>query len=363
MTENNRKPVMYLDQNVLDKLIKKGKDAHLLALKDKYHIVYSNGTLREIYKSATGAGDLRYAIEFITTLTILEATYFELPDIRSGNDAKPFESTESPCDMFLKFVNDVTPFDEFTHAFEKIGLTIYDGIEDYESFGNEQIKAMNNLRNFLINNLRELESELNICVDKNLKLQFETAINNCRNAIKELDNQIDEFKENVRVSLENFKEANKDGKLSERFRDEYNINKDKLEAIKGFDALARIITYIDEAKPDHLPSISDIVKVAYDDSIRIYQKIFILYDFLNLVGYYPDKKLNKEKEHLSSCLDRHHASLGCFCDVFVTQDKKFTKKMKVIYEHFNIATKIYDIEILDNGTTFIPQYDLELNIL
>ena len=47
----------------------------------------------------------------------------------------------------------------------------------------------------------------------------------------------------------------------------------------------------------------------------------------------------------------------------MTHDKRFIKKMKVIYENFNIATKIYDIEVLDDQTSFKVLYDLAEGII
>lgn len=40
MNSNIKKPSMYLDQNALDKLRKKGTDAHFSAIKDNYSILF-----------------------------------------------------------------------------------------------------------------------------------------------------------------------------------------------------------------------------------------------------------------------------------------------------------------------------------
>lgn len=363
MTEKTRKLAMYLDQNALDMLIKKGTDAHLFALKESFNIVYSDGTLREIYKAGHNASDINASLKFTKALTNLGAVYFQLPDISLNTDDRPYECTDAPNDVFLRFLNEVVPFDRFTQPFEKMGLALYNGVKDYDCFGNDQITAMYNLRNFLHENLELLEAELLECGNERIENHLQTAIDEYRKQIYELDSQLDEFQENVKYGIDSFKEANQINSIHKTFQKAYNINIDNLKKIEGDNALNRIFDYIDQVKPKNTPSLREVHQIIFDDNERIFNKIPHIYSLLNLVGYYSDENLNKEKRFLSSTLDSHHAQLGCFCDIFVTHDQKFAKKMKVIYEHFNIGTQIYDIDILENRISLKPLYNLELGIL
>lgn len=354
---------MYLDQNALDKLRKKGTDDHFFTLKDRYNFVYSNSTLREIHKAGVNANDSKKVAEFITILTKLEATYFQLPDISSNVDARPYECTDTPCNVYLKFLDEDLRYDEFTQPMEKIGLAIYNGIENYDEFGDIQISSMLDLKDFLSDNLTILELESANCTDKNTKSHLEIYIDLCRQRIQFLEYQLHDFQKDVRLMNENFKEANQNQSMNKAFREAYCINIDNLKKIEGFNALNRIFAYLDEVKPGNSPQLRELYKDIFDEDKRIFNRIFIIYDFLNLIGYYPDESLNKENKFLRSNLDRSHATLGCFCDIFVTHDQKFIKKMKVIYEHFNIATKIYDIEVLEEQTSFKVLYDLAEGII
>lgn len=363
MTENTKKSSMYLDQNALDKLRKKGTDAHFFALKDNYNFVYSNSTLREIHKAGVNANDSKKIAEFIIVLTKLSATYFQLPDISSNLDARPYECTDAPCDVYLKFVDEVLRYDEFTHPTEKIGLAIYNGIEDYDEFSDTQTNAMLALNSFLLDNLATLELEIENCDHENIKSYLETYINLCHQEVKVLEAKLDNFQKDVKFVNDKFKEANQVQSISNAFRNAYCINIDNIKKLEGLNALNRIFEYLDDVKPENLPQLRELYSTIFDKNERIFNRILIIYDFLNLIGYFPDESLNKENKFLRSNLDRSHATLGCFCDIFVTHDKRFIKKMKVIYEHFNIGTKIYDIEVLDDHTSFKVLYDLTENVI
>lgn len=363
MTEKTRKFAMYLDQNALDMLMKKGSDALFFGLKETFNIVYSDGTLREIYKAGHNANDINESLKFTKALTNLGAVYFQLPDISLNTNARPYECTDAPNDVFLRFLNEVVPFDEFTQPFEKVGLAIYNGVKDYDNFGNDQIVAMYNLRSLLLENLNILEAELLDSGNDSIENHLRTAIDEYRKEIYELDSQLDEFQENVKYGMDSFKKANQINSIHKSFQKAYNINIDNLKKIEGADALNKIFDYLDQVKPKNVPSIRELFKIIFDENERIFNKIPHIYFLLNLIGYYSDESLNKEKRFLSSTLDSHHAQLGCFCDIFVTRDQKFAKKMKVIYEHFNIGTQIYDIDVLDNRITLKPLYNLELDIL
>lgn len=352
MTGDIRKPSMYLDQNALDQLRKGGTDYHLLALKEDFNIVYSDSTLREIYKAGVNANDDNKTEEFLTILTKLDATYFKLPDISSDFDAKPYESTDKPRNVYLKFIDEDLRYDEFTQPMEKIGLAVYNGIGDYDEFGDNQISSMLALKKFLSDNLSILELESKNCTDENIKPHLEAYIDLCHQRMQLLELELHDFEKGVRFMNENFKEANQDQSMSKAFRDAYCINIDNLKKIEGSDALDNIFAYLDEVKPENSPQIRELYKDIFDEDKRIFNRIFIIYDFLNLIGYYPDESLNKENKYLRSCRDRHHAMLGCFCDIFVTNDERFIRKMKVIYEYFNIATKIYDIKVSDDQISF-----------
>lgn len=363
MIDNTKKLSMYLDQNALDKLKKKGTDAHFFALGDKFNFVYSDATLREIHKAGINANDSNKTADFIFILTKLKATYFQLPDISSNSDAQLYQCIDTPCDVYLRFVDKILRYDEFTQPMLKTGLAVYDGIKDYDEFGDSQINAMSDLNDFISDNFAAFKHEIENHTDEDVKSHLKPFINQGFQEIQVLASNLDDFEKDVKLMNENLKEANQDQSIVNTIREIYCINIDNLKKIEGLNALNRIFEYLDEVKPDNFPQLREAYSSIFNENERIFIRVSLIYDFLNLIGYYPDESLNKENKFLRSCLDRHHAMLGCFCDIFVTQDKRFVKKMKVIFEYFNIGTKIYDIEVLDDKTNFKAFYDLAEDII
>lgn len=294
---------------------------------------------------------------------MLDATYFQLPDTSYDYNARPYECDDSPCDLYAKYVDEVIRYDEFTKPMEKTGLALYDGVKDYSDSSNSEMNAILNLRDFLLNNLNALDKEIETCANKEAKLYFELVANKYRQEMKVFDSQLSDFKRNVAFVNEEFKKANQKESIHRAIRNTYCINIDNLKKIEGYDALNRIFKYLDKVSPKELPRLRESYSSIFDENIRIFIRISIIYDFLNLIGYFPDESLNKENKYLRSGLDRHHAMLGCFCDIFVTRDKRFIKKIKVIYEYFNLSTKIYNIEVLENSTSFKVLFDLTESVI
>lgn len=353
MADNTNKLSMYLDQNALDKLKKKGTDALFSSLRDTFNFVYSDATLREIHKAGINANDSEKIAEFIILLTKLEATYFQLPDISSNSDAQPYQCADTPCNVYLRLGDEVLRYDEFIQPMLKTGLAVYDGIKDYDEFGSSQINAMSALNGFISDNFAFFKHEIENHPDEDVRSYFEPFINQGFQEIQTLASNLDDFEKSVKLMNENLKEANQDQSIANTIRDIYCINIDNLKKIEGSNALNRIFEYLDAVKPDDFPQLREVYSSIFNEHERIFIRVSLIYDFLNLIGYYPDESLNKENKFLRSCLDRHHAMLGCFCDIFITQDKRFIKKMKVIFEYFNIATEIYDIEVLGDDINFL----------
>lgn len=81
----------------------------------------------------------------------------------------------------------------------------------------------------------------------------------------------------------------------------------------------------------------DLLNIKEDD---YFSKIHILYMWLNMMGYRPDKKFTKDRRFKSSTSDALHACYAAFTDVFVTGDEKLKLKMEAIYEYVGANTKI-----------------------
>ena len=73
----------------------------------------------------------------------------------------------------------------------------------------------------------------------------------------------------------------------------------------------------------------------------VMDKIAPIFIQLNIVGYYPDSKLNKEKTFISSMSDMQHAVYGAYANIFMTGDFRLYKKVEAIYEYLKIPTQYF----------------------
>ncbi|HEX5277913.1 MAG TPA: hypothetical protein VFW42_09615, partial [Fluviicoccus sp.] len=76
-----------------------------------------------------------------------------------------------------------------------------------------------------------------------------------------------------------------------------------------------------------------------------HQKITVIYNMLNTIGYYPDSQVKKERRFIASLSDTSHASFASFCDVLFSRDEYFIKKVKAVYEYLEIPTKVYFVSL------------------
>lgn len=72
----------------------------------------------------------------------------------------------------------------------------------------------------------------------------------------------------------------------------------------------------------------------------IYGKINVIFNFLNMVGYWPDKKIEKENKFRAAMSDSQHAGYAAYTNEFFTRDEGFAKRMYAVFEYLNIGTRI-----------------------
>lgn len=69
-------------------------------------------------------------------------------------------------------------------------------------------------------------------------------------------------------------------------------------------------------------------------------KIGMIYQWLNSVGFNPDSRMERENRMRASFRDQLHASLASFTSVIFTRDEAFAKKLEAIYEYLEIPTAV-----------------------
>ena len=84
----------------------------------------------------------------------------------------------------------------------------------------------------------------------------------------------------------------------------------------------------------------EIVPNMYNDTrmsyVQLEFSLEVLGDILNEVGYCKDNKVEKVK---SGVYDTEHSIYATYCDLFITNDKKLTKRLNAIYGYLGVGTR------------------------
>lgn len=75
-----------------------------------------------------------------------------------------------------------------------------------------------------------------------------------------------------------------------------------------------------------------------------YQKVDSIYNMLNMLGYFPDSKVHKERRFIAAISDQSHASYATFADILLSRDKAFLKKVEAAYELLGVDTNTFHVE-------------------
>jgi hypothetical protein len=327
------KPTAYLDQNILDLFVDGKHEEFAEKLKSSFQIVYSDETLKEIQRS----GD--YAYKFLTVLRDLGAYHLKLvleqPEFKETDRA-----TLTHCD----------PFDAF---------------QEYC----ENVKEYNYIQSSMEQWLFKYSGGLNGVgiaeIHENQKEAFSKLMNELRTQLQEFSDEIPDI-ECLSAEYENEMTANLAGALDETERlFKENIQDDKnwsgIKDLRNATGLGPkefnnitppgVIKKICE-KYKNLPPYNA-MDVGLEDFFGLkqnpifpdrphfkHQKVTGIYNMLNSIGYWPDSKVHKERRFVSALSDNSHASMASFCNVLLSRDEAFVKKVQAAYEYLEIPTVV-----------------------
>ncbi len=72
----------------------------------------------------------------------------------------------------------------------------------------------------------------------------------------------------------------------------------------------------------------------------------VIFELLDLFGYWKDK--SNKKSNYARFWDSSHTSFASNCDYFISEDKRIRNKAKVVYEIYDIKTKVLSPELRIN---------------
>jgi hypothetical protein len=162
-----------------------------------------------------------------------------------------------------------------------------------------------------------------------------------------------------------------DGEYFKDFRNSLADHGFKLDSNSGNWSYDTVIKNIDDfllrfgTNMTYLKYVETILKYT-KNPITQYEYYTTAYLMLDMIGYKSDK-LPKPTDNMKNILaDGEHSFYGGHCDYFVALDKKLRVKSKVLYNEFNIDTKIIEpqeiiselekvVDPLNNKTNFIQE--------
>lgn len=306
------KKTIYLDQNVLtelrvDKLYTndlKYIQIFKLLTSNKYTVVYSRVTLMEIYNIDNDI----YIDEHLKALKLLNAIYWD----------RLFTPNEHDVNVI---------YENFVKVHEgKFSKNLYASSKDF-------IKRINGI-NIGITTKDSFNSMLDEAVNipfsyLNDKLPILTKLNRYLSK-KAVDFTVNYFS-SISDELLDFDPVD--------FR-EYIKMDTKVKALEAEHAMFVII----KALCDYDPHFINIFQF---NANNIETKIEFFFNFLNWIGYYPDKfqnDTNKKGFHSASMRDAAHAGTAWHFDYIISDDYNFRQKTKACYAFIGSRTKVLSVD-------------------
>jgi hypothetical protein len=319
---------VYLDQNVLTELrsrkLASNPNASNVSLIKKFcssegiQLVYSIIHLDEIYQIS----NKEMQFEHINLLENLKAKYLEPNYILNLN--------QDPSNIWYKYLetkesNHHMGIAKILDYFEKTSRKLY-GLKENNSF-EELHQAQQELLIDLINyGSHQLDSlEPNI-LDKSNIYQYKQYFANLKDKVLSQENPLPiDNSENFGLSS---------------FRRLDIIKNIKIQSLNGSEVIEKIVTALGLGK-SNTNTIEDILGQS------INAKIIGLYSLMNFAGYYADNVLstkNNKDRFKASGNDAMHASYAHMCNLLISQDKAFIKKVRACYDYLDVKTAVITMD-------------------
>lgn len=327
------KPLAYLDQNILD-LFVKGNIGLMDELSSKFHVVYSDETLKEIKRSGKSAS------KFIEVLKQLDAyhikIYVEACSFLITGDA--IVSSAGIEHVYREYLSrERAEEDDVLAAGNKWLHKFFGGQPnlDFASLHDEQRATFSALAEKIESLGAEIDDEAPGITEmlregkKQLLVDFERSISAIETRMKE------DIGDGI------------DWSGIEDFRCSIELGPIELNNIDPPDVVKKIWELV-QKKEKHFEcmSLEDFLSFNQaaaqpERALHTHEKIHAIYNMLNIVGYFPDTKQHNDRRFVSAQSDAVHASMAGFCQVVISRDERFVKKLGAALEYLNLNTQIF----------------------
>lgn len=329
------KLTVYLDQNMLDMFVKSGLGEFGEMLAREYQVVYSDETLKEIKRS------VGYESKFLDVLNLLGA--FHLKVCLDKNFQPTGKATITERDSYQAFneYNSNEPVYERIYKSMMLNVQkVYGGLSEhtFEDIRDSQNDAYNELHSFMLKNIEDLKPHY-----PDLAVQLEAQADEMK---QKLSNALFE---SARLASENVSDSIGWSGIKD-FRRSLDIGPVQLNNIEPPNVIQQIWSLCLEKLPKEvnitLEQFFGIESNPIYPSVEFfkYQKVDSIYNMLNMLGYFPDSKVHKERRFIAAISDQSHASYATFADILLSRDKAFLKKVEAAYELLGVDTNTFHVE-------------------
>ncbi|WP_285274804.1 hypothetical protein [Halopseudomonas bauzanensis] len=341
-SQNNNydgKPTAYLDHNILDVFVKNRELPFASELREKYQIVYSDETLKEIKRTGDGG------LEFLELLKSLEAMHlrifitekFEVTDKAVLKEINPFDAFEDYC-------NNIEPvYEAMEKATAQSLLKFYGGRagSDFDDINKEQIDSFGHLMSYISDRVAEI---------KNLVPGIEAAVSA---HTREMQNSFNEALAQSAAELRKHIDDEVNYSGVQTYRNHLNIGPVQLNNIEPPGVIEKIWSIYknldgyseNDFSTEQFLGISK--NPIYNREMYLHEKVISIYNILNVIGYYPDSKMKHDRRFTAAMSDAGHAAIASFSDFLFSRDAAFIHKTRAAYEYLNVKTKV--IEVIVNN--------------
>lgn len=333
-------PLAYLDQNILDLLVKRFDHEHEIYsyFKEHFQVVYSDTTLGEIYKAFLNSNNEENIEKYLNVLEWLDANHIRIA--YNGNLEfldKCVISTISIQEWFQRYVENKKEWGFWDqHIYNQLLLNYQKG-----------------------KNIDEIKCEALLAYGKNLK-KMEKAKNELKDypqfrdkseaMYKHINDQKNKYEEAIDSMLSKILEHAENDKVTEVFRNEIGVFPKHLNNIEMPNVVLKIWNLYKDKEAYKNFGIDDFWNFKNIESMKErklynYEKINIMYNMMNFIGFHQDTKLDQINGAQRAMSDFTHAQIASFCHFFFTHDKNLKRKIEAIYEYLDIPTRIGVINI------------------
>ncbi|MDM1246462.1 hypothetical protein HX005_03535 [Acinetobacter sp. R933-2] len=343
MSENQYlgKPLAYLDQNILDLLVKKFNHDHEIYsyFKENFQVVYSDATLGEIYKAFLNSKNEKNIEKYLNVLEWLDANHIRIAYNRNFEFLnKCVISTFPVKEWFNRYIENKTEW----------------GFLDSHIYNQFLLSYQKNL------NINEIKQEALLAYENNLKI-MENNKNDLSNhplfketseaMYQHVNEQKKVYEQNVEFMLSKIMELAENDKITEVFRNEIDIFPKHLNNIEMPNVVQKIWNLYKDKEAYKNFGLDDfwnfkIIESMKERKLYNYEKVNIMYNMMNFIGFHQDTKLDQINGVQRAMSDFTHAQMASFCHFFFTHDKNLRRKIEAIYEYLDIPTRIGNINII-----------------